>query len=115
MKSGRLSRTKGFLGTMIHLKPVISIDDNGYIVEAAKTIGKKRLVHKTLDLAIEFAKSVKNPRFGIAHVSAPELAQWYCGKIQTFFNSSKVIITEASPALSVHVGIGGAVIAVLGD
>jgi len=26
-----------------------------------------------------------------------------------------VIITEASPALSVHVGIGGAVIAVLGD
>ena len=115
MKSGRLSRTKGFLGTMIHLKPVISIDDNGYIVEAAKTIGKKRLVHKTLDLAIEFAKSVKNPRFGIAHVSAPELAQWYCEKIQTFFNSSKVIITEASPALSVHVGIGGAVIAVLGD
>ena len=115
MKSGRLSRTKGFLGTMIHLKPVISIDDNGYIVEAAKTIGKKRLVHKTLDLAIEFAKSVKNPRFGIAHVSAPELAQWYCEKIHTFFNSSKVIITEASPALSVHVGIGGAVIAVLGD
>jgi DegV family protein with EDD domain len=115
MKSGRLSRTKGFLGTMIHLKPVISIDDNGYIVEAAKTIGRKRLVHKTLDLAIEFAKSVKNPRFGIAHVSAPELAQWYCEKIQTFFNSSKVIITEASPALSVHVGIGGAVIAVLGD
>lgn len=115
MKSGRLSRTKGFLGTMIHLKPVISIDDNGYIVEAAKTIGKKRLVHKTLDLAIKFAKTVKNPRFGIAHISAPELAQWYCEKIKTFFNSSKVIIAEASPALSVHVGIGGAVIAVLGD
>ncbi|MCK5767352.1 MAG: DegV family EDD domain-containing protein, partial [Candidatus Atribacteria bacterium] len=115
MKSGRLSRAKGLLGTMIHLKPVISIDDNGYIIEAAKTIGQKRVVHKTLDLAIEFAKSVKNPRFGIAHVSAPELAQWYCGKIKIFFNSSKVIIGEASPALSVHIGIGGAVIAVLGD
>ncbi|MEA2021864.1 MAG: DegV family protein [Candidatus Caldatribacteriota bacterium] len=115
MKSGRLSRTKGLLGTIINLKPVISIDDNGYIIEAAKTIGQKRVVRKTLDLAVKFAKSVKNPRFGIAHVSAPELAQWYSGKIQTFFNSSKIIITEASPALSVHIGIGGAVIAVLGD
>ena len=115
MKSGRLSRTKGFLGTMIHLKPVISIDDNGYIVEAAKTIGQKRLVRKTLDLAVNFAKNVKNPRFGIAHVSAPELAQWYYEKIKNLFSSSSIIITQASPALSVHVGIGGVVIAVLGD
>jgi len=115
MKSGRLSRTKGLLGTMIRLKPVISIDENGYIVEAAKTIGQKRVVYKTLDLAIKFAKNLKNPRFGIAHVSANELAQWYCNKIKKYFNSSSVIITEASPALSVHIGIGGVVIAVLGD
>ena len=115
MKSGRLSRTKGFLGTMIHLKPVISIDDNGYIIEAAKTIGQKRLVRKTLDLAVNFAKNVKNPRFGIAHVSAPELAQWYYEKIKNLFSSSSIIITQASPALSVHIGIGGVVIAVLGD
>ena len=115
MKSGRLSRSKGFLGTMINLKPIISLDQNGYIIEAAKVIGQKKVVQKTLDLAIKFARSVKKPRFGIAHVAAPELAQWYCIKIQTFFNSSKVIITEASPALSVHIGIGGAAIAVLGD
>jgi hypothetical protein len=115
MRSGRLNKTKGFLGTLLNLKPVLTVNSDGNIVEAAKVIGQKRVVHKTLDLAIKFAKSIKNPRFSITHVSAPELAQWYGYKIRNVFNSSKVMISEASPALSVHIGIGGAAIAVLGD
>jgi len=115
MRSGRLNKTKGFLGTLLNLKPIMTINSDGYIVEAAKVIGQKKVIHKTLDLAIKFAKSVKNPHFGIAHVSAPELAQWYSDKIRTFFNSSEIMIVEASPALSVHIGIGGAAIAVLAD
>jgi len=115
MRSGRLSKAKGFLGTLLNLKPIITVNSDGYIVEAAKVIGQKRVIHKTVDLAIKFAKSVKNPRFGITHVAAPELAQWYGYKIRNVFNSSKVMISEASPALNVHIGIGGAAIAVLGD
>ncbi len=115
MRSGRLNKTKGFLGTLLNLKPIMTVNSDGYIIEAAKVIGQKKVANKTLDLAIKFAKSVKNPRFGIAHVAAPELAQWYCHKIRIVFNPSEVIITEASPALSVHIGIGGAAIAVLGQ
>jgi len=115
MRSGRLNKTKGFLGTLFNLKPVLTINTDGNIVEAAKVIGQKRVVYKTVDLAIQFAKGVKNPRFAIAHVAAPELAQWYSDKIRAIFHSSKVMIAEASPALSIHIGIGGAAIAVLGD
>lgn len=115
IRSGRLSKAKGFLGTLLNLKPIITVNSDGYIVEAAKVIGQKRVIHKTVELSIQFAKSVKNPRFGITHVAAPELAQWYGYKIRNVFNSSKVMISEASPALSVHIGIGGAAIAILGD
>jgi len=115
IRSGRLSKAKGFLGTLLNLKPIMTVSPDGYVVEAAKVIGQKRVIHKTVDLAIQFAKSVKNPCFGITHVAAPELAQWYGYKIRNIFNSSKIMISEASPALSVHIGIGGAAIAVLGD
>ena len=115
IRSGRLNKTKGLLGTLLNLKPILTVNSDGNIVEAAKVIGQKRVIHKTLDLAIKFAKRVKNPRFAITHVAAPELAQWYGYKIRNVFNSSKIIIAEASPALSVHIGIGGAAIAVLGD
>jgi len=115
MRSGRLNKTKGLLGTLLNLKPVLTINSDGNIVEAAKVIGQKKVIHKTVDSAIQFAKRVKNPRFAITHVAAPDLAQWYSDKIRTIFNSSKIMIAEASPALSVHIGIGGAAIAVLGD
>jgi len=115
IRSGRLNKTKGFLGTLLNLKPVLTVNSDGNIVEAAKVVGQKRVIKKTLDLAIRFAKSVKHPRFAVTHVAAPELAQWYGYKIRNTFNSSKIMITEASPALSVHIGIGGAAIAVLGD
>jgi len=116
MRSGRLNRTKGLLGNLLHLKPVLTLDSEGNIVEATKVIGHKKLISKTLDLAMEFAKTVKNPRFGIVHISAPELVKWYSGKIHSQFpNSPKAIITEGSPALSLHIGIGGVAIAVLGD
>jgi len=115
MRSGRLNKTKGFLGTLFNLKPILTINTDGNIVEAAKVIGQKRVIYKTVDLAIQFAKKVKNPRFSIAHVAAPELAQWYSDKIRAIFHSSKVMIAEASPALSIHIGIGGAAIGVLGD
>jgi len=115
MRSGRLNITKGLLGTLLNLKPILTVNSDGNIVEAAKVIGQKRVINKTLDLAIKYAKNVENPRFAITHVAAPELARWYRDKILTVFNSKKVIIAEASPALSVHIGIGGAAIAVLGD
>nr|MBC8498932.1 DegV family EDD domain-containing protein [Candidatus Atribacteria bacterium] len=116
IRSGRLNKTKGLLGTLLNLKPILTINSDGNIVEAAKVIGQKKVIRKTLNLAVKFASTVKNPRFGIAHVAAPELAQWYCDEIHSrFANSPKAIISEASPALSVHIGIGGAAIAVLGD
>ena len=93
----------------------MTINSDGNIIEAAKVIGQKRVIKKALDLAIKYAKNIENPRFAITHVAAPELAKWYCDKILTVFNSSKVMISEASPALSVHIGIGGAAIAVLDD
>lgn len=115
MRSGRLNITKGILGTLLNLKPVLTVNSDGNIVETAKVIGQKRVIRKTADLAIQFAKRVKNPRFAITHVAAPELAGWYSDQILTIFNASKIMIAEASPALSIHIGIGGAAIAVLGD
>jgi DegV family protein with EDD domain len=115
IRSGRLNRAKGFLGTVLNLKPVISLNAEGRVVEAAKVIGRRNVVKKTLELAVRFAERVKNPRFCVAHVLNPELAGWYRSEIFSRCGVSDVLLTEASPALGVHTGIGSAGIAVLGD
>ena len=115
MRSGRLSRRKGLLGQLIHLKPVITIDPDGKVAEAAKAIGRTQVVRKTVQLSKTFADTVQNPQFNIGHVLAPKTAQNHKLQLQRHFAYVNPWITEASPALGLHTGIGSSAIAVMGD
>lgn len=115
IRSGRLDRIKGFIGSVMHLKPVITLNQEGAFEEAAKVVGLHRLWDKTLDLACEFALKEKNPYFAIAHIQDINLANWYEKKLKNLFPQSEIYIAEGSPALSVHIGRGGTAIAVMGD
>jgi len=115
MRSGRLKRSKGILGSMLNLKPVLTVSAEGYLIEAAKTFSKKNMRDKTLQMALDFASSVANQRFCVGHVSAPEATKWYKGRIIERFPQAQIWDIEATPALGVHTGIGSTGIAVLGD
>lgn len=115
VKSGRLDKIKGIIGSMIHLKPVITLNNKGAFEEAAKVIGHKKLLAKTLELSSEFGKNVQNPSFGIAHIQDVELARWYQKELKLLFPKAEIFIAEGSPALSVHIGKGGTAIAIVGE
>ncbi len=114
IRSGRLDKMKGFIGSLINLKPVITLNEEGVFEEAAKVVGLRRLSEKTLELACQFADSVKNPHFAIAHVQDINIAKWYQQELKIRFPDAEIFIAEGSPALSVHIGRGGAAIAVMG-
>ncbi|HNR67758.1 MAG TPA: DegV family protein [bacterium] len=115
LRSGRLTRKKALLGTLLHLKPIITLSPEGKIMEAAKVIGQKNLNKKTLQLALDHAHTLHAPRFSVVHALAPELANWYCEQIRLHFDVKEIMVTDASPALGVHAGIGSAAIAVAGS
>lgn len=115
IRSGRLSKPRGLLATALNLKPIITINEEGALVQACKVIGKKRGFKKTVQLAMQYAQNLKWPQFNIAHARAENLARWYKEQIQKRFPEASVMIAEASPALTLHIGIGGTAIAVVGE
>ena len=115
IRSGRLDRIKGFFGSLMNLKPVITLNEEGTFEEAAKVVGLHRLCEKTLELASQFAEGEKNPHFAIAHVQDINIANWYQKRLKNRFPNADIFISEGSPALSVHIGRGGAAIAVMGS
>ena len=115
IRSGRLDKVKGLIGTMIHLKPVITLNQQGAFEEAARVIGYQNLLDKTIELASQFAEGVKKPCFGIAHIQDIQIAQRYQEELQKRFPRAEIFIAEGSPALGVHIGRGGAAIAVMGN
>jgi len=115
MASGRLTRSRGLLATLLNIKPIITLSQEGKIVEAAKVIGLKRLFEKTVALSLQFAERVANPRFAIAHALDEERARWFQEKIQRIFPDREISIVDASPALGLHAGIGSIAVGILGD
>ena len=76
IRSGRVSRGKAWLGGMLDVKPILSLDDQGRVVPVDRVRGQERLVPRVLSLLEK--RLVPRParvRFGVAHANAPEQAE----------------------------------------
>ncbi len=114
IKSGRLTRSKGFIARLLNIKPIITFDSTGHVVQADKVIGRNQLFEKTLSRAIGYGQSITSPIFSIVHVLSPDLAEAYRKRLQRAFHQDRIMIMDASPGLGVHTGIGSVAIAVTG-
>jgi uncharacterized protein len=115
MRSGRLTMSRGLFATIVNLKPIITLNQEGKIGQAAKVIGLRRLFEKTIELSTHFADQVANPRFQVAHALDQERAQWFRARLLDKFPHLSIPIVDASPALGLHAGIGSIAVAVMGD
>ncbi|HOT95935.1 MAG TPA: DegV family protein [bacterium] len=115
VRSGRVRKSQGFLGTLLHIKPLISLNSEGRVVEVAKVIGRKRIAEKTVELTLAYARRVLNPRFIVVHMLAQNLGESMRHAIEQEFAGIEIPVLDASPALGLHAGVGAAAIAVLGD
>jgi len=115
IRSGRVQKPKGFLATLLQIKPVIGLNEEGKAMELAKVIGKKRVAEKTLELALNYARKLVSPKFIIVHMMAQEQAEKFHRLIKAEFAQEDIPVLDASPALGLHAGVGATAIAVLGD
>lgn len=113
MKSGRLHRGLGALANFLGVKPVVGFDHaTGEAYVAAKGFSMDTAHAKLLDLVAKRAEGLANPRFAVAHVAAPDAAEFYAIQLRRRFGMEPDFILPASSALAVHVGPGAAAIAI---
>jgi DegV family protein with EDD domain len=104
-KGGRIGRVSAALGTMLNLKPIISIDDEGKYYSYSKIRGKKAAIEKLLEpLLKQLVHTRTNVAVlqGMAYDEAVVLAE----RIKSFKNIGTLSIHQISPALVVHTGPG---------
>jgi DegV family protein with EDD domain len=72
-RGGRIGRAKAFAGELLHVKPILSIE-NSEVVPLKRVRGSRKAFQEFVN-AVE-TKTTDGPdlRFGIAHAAAPERA-----------------------------------------
>lgn len=56
IKGGRISKTAGFVGSLLGICPLLNMDENGKLIPREKIRGKKRVIKKIVDRMAEHAE-----------------------------------------------------------
>ncbi|MBR6872947.1 MAG: DegV family protein [Ruminococcus sp.] len=115
-RGGRISRTTALAGTILGIKPILHVDDEGRLVSIGKVRGRKQSLNKIIDLMCERIEGYDNPVIGISHGDCwgdadyiAELAKKKLGQ------DTKVITSYTGTVIGAHSGPGTLAFFFMGD
>ncbi|MBA7599915.1 Protein DegV [subsurface metagenome] len=109
-KGGRIGKAKALLGSILSVKPVLTLKD-GELVPA----GQVRTRAKGMDKLFEFVKEVADIQdLAVVYNTTPDEAQALAERIGSVFDKEKIRMARLGPGLGVHGGPGAMVVAIRG-
>jgi len=104
---GRIGRAKHLVGTMLNIKPLISME-NGVIVPLGSARSRKRAYQMMVEKVEAAAGFMGKIKIAYVHAAAFEEAEKIRAMVEERLTCVETIIAELSPALGVHTGPGTA-------
>lgn len=104
-RGGRIGKASAMLGSLLNIKPILSIDDEGEVTSVDKVRGSKRAMQRIIDL-FKGDYSTGDVEITIVHANVPDVAQQIEEALKTVFSVKKCTITVLGPVLGTHTGPG---------
>ena len=111
-RGGRISATTAIVGTMLNIKPIIHVDDDGHLINTAKVRGR-RTAMEYLVQKLQEANTEQDTVF-IAHGDCPEDAAALEALVREKTDVKNVITGYVGPVIGAHTGPGVLVLFFLG-
>jgi DegV family protein with EDD domain len=107
IRSGRVSRGKAWLGSVLDIRPVLDVDAAGRIQPAARIRGRDQVVPRVLTMLEQrLTPRPTNIRFGVVHAEAPEEAERVRTALTAAFRPKEILVGTATAVIGTHVGEG---------
>ena len=110
VRGGRISKTSGFFGNMLHVCPLLNVNNEGKLIPREKIVGKKKVINAIVQKMIENAKDGKdyNDYCYISHSAVYEDAKSVKDKVEEYFPNlkGKVEIFDIGTTIGSHTGPG---------
>ena len=106
-RGGRLSAAAALFGSMLGIKPVLRIDDEGHLIPAAKVRGRKQSLDTLLN---QMEKTIQQPEqqtVFIVHCDSPDDAKYLYKQTKSRVHPKEIIVNDLAPILGAHTGPGG--------
>lgn len=104
-RGGRIGYVSATMGSLLDLKPIIAVNQEGKYFTLAKVRGRKKSLEKILDIAKEAAE---NHRLNLMVMqgNAKEEAEYLFNELKKIKKIKDISIGEVGPVIGVHTGPG---------
>lgn len=105
-RGGRISSAAAFFGTVIGIKPVLHVDNDGHLINVQKVRGRKSAISALADKYGETALDKKGGVVFISHADCEAEARSLADMLASRYGASVTLLTDISPVIGAHAGPG---------
>lgn len=114
-RGGRISKATAIVGTVIQIKPIIHMDNEGCLKVIGKERGRKKSLHKIVDMAVEQSKGWDNDMVMITHGDCIEDAKYVEALVREKLKVPQVLINNIGTVIGSHTGPGVLAVFLMGN
>ena len=114
-RGGRVSAATAVVGTMLQIKPVLHVDDEGKLVSVEKARGRQGSIKALFDKMKETAIDPENQTVYISHGDCYDDAKKLADMITAELGVTDILISEIGPVIGAHSGPGTGALFFLGS
>lgn len=114
-RGGRVSSTTAVLGTILGIKPVMHMDDEGRLIFVTKVRGRKAALDALVEKMAKTATLPEDQEIFITHGDCLDDAQYVAQQVRERMHVKDVLINYVDPVIGAHSGPGTVALFFLGD
>ena len=105
-RGGRVSAATALVGTMLNIKPVLHVDDEGHLISVGKARGRKASIQAMAKKLSETGAGFDNSTVFISHGNCREDAEYLAQLLKSDYGVKEVYINYVGAVIGSHTGPG---------
>jgi len=105
-RGGRISGATALVGTMLNIKPVLHVDNEGHLISVSKARGRKAAIEALVKQAETLGAGFDNETIAISHGDCREDAEYLARLMKQRLGVKNVIINYVGAVIGSHSGPG---------
>ena len=105
-RGGRISAATALVGTMLNIKPVLHVDNEGHLISVSKSRGRKAAIEALAKKVGELGADFDNSTMFISHGDCAEDAEYLASVLKEKYGAKYVHINHVGAVIGSHAGPG---------
>lgn len=105
-RGGRVSAAAAIAGSLIGIKPVMHVDNEGRLIPVTKVRGRKASLQKIVDMVRTTGIRPEEQTMMICHGDCIEDVEYVIEKLKTELHVPEVLVSPTGPVIGAHSGPG---------